>query len=279
MVPAAVVVTDADAPSLRRDHEPLGIRVERVCDQGLAETVAVEVRSVDEVDAQLERTAQQRGSGLGVGRPPITPGRRSAPNPIRFTVRSPTRTVPLRPPLPSRPVQVLELRPGLWRWTGLHPDWTPKEGGPNGWEQEVGSVYYEASDAVVLIDPLVPPEDSERFWEALDRDVQRAGRPVHILLTVFWHGRSARELAERYGAEIWAHEKVLEVDQREVEPTRTFAFGDTLPGGIEPRDAVRFDEAIQWIPEHGALVFGDVVLGSPLRLCPESWLGRARTPS
>jgi glyoxylase-like metal-dependent hydrolase (beta-lactamase superfamily II) len=170
-------------------------------------------------------------------------------------------------------VQVLELRPGLWRWTGLHPDWTPKEGGPNGWEQEVGSVYYEASDAVVLIDPLVPPEDSERFWEALDRDVERAGRPVHILLTVFWHARSARALAERYGAEIWAHEKVLEVDQGEVEPTRTFAFGDDLPGGIESRDAVRFDEAIQWIPEHGALVFGDVVLGSPLRLCPESWLG------
>jgi glyoxylase-like metal-dependent hydrolase (beta-lactamase superfamily II) len=172
-------------------------------------------------------------------------------------------------------VQVEQLRPGLWRWTGLHPDWTPDEGGPEGWEQEVGSVYYEAPDAVVLIDPLVPPEDAEEFWAALDRDIERAGQPVHVLLTVFWHGRSSRAIADRYGAEIWAHEKALQVERREVEPTRTFTFDETLPGGVEPRDAVRFDEAILWIPEHGALVFGDVVLGSPLRLCPESWLGES----
>jgi glyoxylase-like metal-dependent hydrolase (beta-lactamase superfamily II) len=174
-------------------------------------------------------------------------------------------------------MQVLEIAPGLWRWTGLHPDWTPQEGGPDGWEQEVGCLYYEAPDAVVLIDPLVPPEDSDRFWAALDRDVARANRPVAILLTVFWHARSAREIADRYDAEIWAHEKVLQVDQREVDPTRTFAFGDRLPGAIEARDAVRFDEAILWIPEHRALVFGDVVLGREgggVRLCPESWLGK-----
>ena len=172
-------------------------------------------------------------------------------------------------------MRVQELRPGLWRWTGLHPDWTPDEGGPNGWEQEVGCVYYEADDAVVLVDPLVPPEDEERFWAALDRDVGRAGRRVHVLLTVFWHGRSSQAIADRYGAQIWAHEKALQVERREVEPTRTFAFGEPLPGGVEPQDAVRFDEAILWIPEHGALVFGDVVLGSPLRLCPESWLGES----
>lgn len=174
-------------------------------------------------------------------------------------------------------MQVLEIAPGLWRWTGLHPDWTPKDGGPGGWEQEVGSVYHEAPDAVVLIDPLVPPEDTDRFWAALDRDVERASRPVAILLTVFWHGRSAREIADRYDSEIWAHERVLQAKQREVDPTRTFAFGDRLPGGVEPYDAVRFDEAILWIPEHRALVFGDVVLGREgggVRLCPESWLGK-----
>ena len=157
----------------------------------------------------------------------------------------------------------------------MHPDWTPAEGGPNGWEQEVGCVYYEADDAVVLIDPLVPPEDEEHFWAALDRDVERAGVPVHILLTVFWHGRTSQAIADRYGAEIWAHEKALQVERREVEPTKTFAFGEPLPGGVEPRDAVRYDESIMWIPAHRALVFGDVVLGSPLRLCPESWLGQS----
>jgi glyoxylase-like metal-dependent hydrolase (beta-lactamase superfamily II) len=172
-------------------------------------------------------------------------------------------------------MRVDEIAPGLWRWTGLHPDWTPEQGGPEGWEQEVSSVYAESPDAVVLIDPLVPPEDAARFWAALDRDVQRARSPVHVLLTVYWHGRSARQLADRYGAEIWAHEKVLGTEERTVEPTRTFAFGETLPGGVLPHDAVRFEEAIMWLPAHRSLVFGDVVLGADdgVRLCPESWLG------
>lgn len=153
-------------------------------------------------------------------------------------------------------MRVQELAPGLWRWTGLHPDWTPEQGGPDGWEQEVGCVYCEAPDAVVLVDPLVPPGDEERFLRALDRDVERAGKPVHVLVTVHWHARSAEELAERYGAQV----------------------GGELPRGVEGRPAVRFDETILWIPEHRALVFGDVVLGADdggVRLCPESWLENA----
>jgi glyoxylase-like metal-dependent hydrolase (beta-lactamase superfamily II) len=155
-------------------------------------------------------------------------------------------------------MRVQELSPGLWRWTGLHPEWTPAEGGPEGWEQEVGCVYYEAPEAVVLVDPLVPPEDEERFWRALDRDVERAAKPVHVLVTVHWHARSSEAIAARYGGEI----------------------GGDLPGGVEGRDASRFDETIFWIAEHGALVFGDVVLGAEdgVRLCPESWLEQAGHP-
>jgi hypothetical protein len=170
-------------------------------------------------------------------------------------------------------MEVQNLNDGLWRWTGLHPGWTPEKGGPEGWEREVGCVYYEADGAVALIDPLVPPENRERFLAALDGDVERAGLPVHVLLTVFWHARSAREIADRYGGEIWAHEHVHDVEQREVEPTRTFATGDALPGGVRARDAARFDEAIFWLPRCRALVFGDVVLGAPdgVRLPPASW--------
>jgi len=68
-------------------------------------------------------------------------------------------------------MDVLEIAPGLWRWTGYHEEW----------RQEVGSVHCETEDGVVLIDPLVPPEDTERFWRALDRDVERLqapGQPV-----------------------------------------------------------------------------------------------------
>jgi glyoxylase-like metal-dependent hydrolase (beta-lactamase superfamily II) len=149
-------------------------------------------------------------------------------------------------------MRVQEVAAGLWRWTGLHPDWKPEDGGPEGWEQEVGCVYYESPDAVVLVDPLVPPEDEERFWKALDRDVERAGRPVRVLLTVSWHGRSTEAIVARYGA----------------------ATGGALPAGVERHPLTAAEESAYWLPEHGALIFGDVVLGAEngVRLCPESWL-------
>ena len=82
-------------------------------------------------------------------------------------------------------MEVEQLRPGLWRWTAIHPEW--QEG--DDWEQEVSSVYYEAPGTTVLFDPLVPLE-REQFFEALDRDVERRGLPVSILLTVPWHERA-----------------------------------------------------------------------------------------
>src|SRR6478672_7743735 len=57
-------------------------------------------------------------------------------------------------------MNVTEIAPGLWRWTAWHEEW----------KQEVGSLYWESSDAVVVIDPLVPADDAE-FWRALDRDL------------------------------------------------------------------------------------------------------------
>jgi hypothetical protein len=147
-------------------------------------------------------------------------------------------------------VQVQEIATGLWRWTGLHPAWTPADGGPEGWEQEVGSYFYEAPEAVVLFDPLVPMEDRDRFFAALDRDVERAALPVRILTTVDSHRRSAAELGERYSATI-----------------------GEAPTGVEIA-ASAWNELVFWIPHQRALVFGDVVLGRGrgLRL-PRAWIG------
>jgi glyoxylase-like metal-dependent hydrolase (beta-lactamase superfamily II) len=147
-------------------------------------------------------------------------------------------------------MRVSEIASGLWRWTGLHPAWTPADGGPDGWEQEVGCTFYEAPDAVVLVDPLVPMEDRDRFLEALDRDVQRLGLPVRILLTVDAHRRSSAELVERYDGTI-----------------------GEVPAGVD----VALDwwgERTYWIPGHRTLVFGDVVLGRAggLRV-PRAWIG------
>ena len=169
-----------------------------------------------------------------------------------------------------------QIAEGLWRWTTRHPEWTPDQGGAEGWEPDVGCVYYEAGDAVVLVDPLAPSEPAERdrFWKALDRDVERARKPVVVLLTVFWHERSAGEVVDRYrNAGLWAHERALE--QLSAAVDNPFTLGDPLPGGIAAIDANRRDEVLYWIHEHRALVAGDVLLGAAdgaVRVCPDSWL-------
>jgi glyoxylase-like metal-dependent hydrolase (beta-lactamase superfamily II) len=170
-------------------------------------------------------------------------------------------------------VRAQEIEPGLWRWTALHPEWSPEED----WGKEVGCVYYESSDAVVLIDPLVPPEDPGRFWAALDRDVERADRPVHVLITIFWHARSASELLERYpGTRVWAHEPARKLLRERTRVTDVFRVGDELSGGVTAVDAHRAYEVLFWIPVHRAVVAGDVLLGTEaggLNLCPDEWLG------
>jgi glyoxylase-like metal-dependent hydrolase (beta-lactamase superfamily II) len=177
-------------------------------------------------------------------------------------------------------VEVGEIAPGLWRWTTRHPEWTPAN---EGWEPEVGCVYYEARDAVVLIDPLVPVDAGERdrFWRSLDRDVAALARPLAILLTVFWHERSAAELADRYPrTSVWAHARA--VARLEVQVTNPFTLDDRLPSGVQAFDANRRDEVVYWMPEHRALVAGDVLLGDGrggVRVCPDSWLPDGVTPS
>jgi glyoxylase-like metal-dependent hydrolase (beta-lactamase superfamily II) len=152
-------------------------------------------------------------------------------------------------------MEVQELAEGLWRWTAPHPDWRPGAE----WGRDVGCVYYEGPDAVVLIDPLVPTGEEERFWHALERDVERAGRPVRVLLTLSDHRRSADEIALRYGARTW-----------------TFGVDDALPEGVEAYDAMRMDETVLWIVEHRTLVFGDVLVDGP-RLCPQGWVPEGTT--
>lgn len=82
-------------------------------------------------------------------------------------------------------MDVERLADGLWRWTAAG----------------AGSVYYEAPDAVVLFDPLLPAGEEEKFLAYLDRDIERLGLPVSILLTAARHERSAPVLRERYGAD------------------------------------------------------------------------------
>jgi glyoxylase-like metal-dependent hydrolase (beta-lactamase superfamily II) len=173
-------------------------------------------------------------------------------------------------------VEIEQIAPHLWWWTAPHPDWTPddfKDG--QGWERDVSSYALVADDSFVLFDPLVPADDEERFWAALDRDVEDHG-PPSILITLFWHARSAREIADRYErATVWGHKPAAEEVGKRVPGLQSFVEGDILPGGVEPLPIAFLDEAAFWLPSHRALVLGDSVLGYDGRteLCPTSWLG------
>jgi glyoxylase-like metal-dependent hydrolase (beta-lactamase superfamily II) len=161
-------------------------------------------------------------------------------------------------------VDVVRITPRLWRWTGYHEEW----------KEDVGCVYYETKDGIVLIDPLVPPEESDRFGNTLDREV--AGQPVLVLVTIFWHTRSAAAMVERYGARVWAPTRArAAVARRAGVVTDPFRPGDPLPGDVEAFRTARNTEVVYWLPRQAALVPGDVLLGNEnggVRMCPESWL-------
>jgi hypothetical protein len=108
-------------------------------------------------------------------------------------------------------VDVQRLADGLWRWTAAR----------------AGCVYYEATDAVALFDPLVPSGEEEKFLPYLDRDVKRLGLPVSILLTAERHERSAPFLRERYGA----HDRVPA-------GVEAYPVADTLAYFIRPHRAL-----------------------------------------
>ena len=121
-------------------------------------------------------------------------------------------------------MDVRQLAEGLWRWTT-----------PDG-----ASVYYEAPDAVVLFDPLVPAGEEEKFLAYLDRDVARLRLPVSILLTTDRDERSAPLLRERYRA-----------DDRVPDTVEAHRTGDRIAYFIRP---------------HGALVVATPNLAGPAGL-------------
>ena len=165
-------------------------------------------------------------------------------------------------------MEVRELRSGVWRWTARHPDWTPAD---TAWGPDVGS-YALTGEGLVLVDPLVPADDAERFWAALDRDAAAHG-PPRVVLTVPWHRRSTEAVLDRYdGAELWLYEHR---ETSDLQPTHTFGTRDELPGGLRAFDSGWYGEVELWAPRERAVVTGDVLLGEGggVRMCPDSWLG------
>ena len=151
-----------------------------------------------------------------------------------------------------------EIAPGLRRWTTWHEEW----------EDEVASLALDTDDGLVLIDPLGTPSE--------------LARPAHVLVTVFWHGRTTRELGAKH---VWASTRSAQpLRNRGVDVTDPFRAGDELPGAVQAFQTARATEVALWLPDQRAVVFGDVLLGAgakprstskALRLCPERWLGKS----
>jgi len=137
-----------------------------------------------------------------------------------------------------------EIRPGLKRWAGPHPEFNPVGDDLDESYGNVASVLFSSEDALVLIDPLVP----NGLWPELDAEVKESGKPVVVLTTIFFHERSRDAVARRYDARLG---------------------GDVA--GVRAFSAERADEVAFWLEDARALVFGDAILGDQaggLRLTP-----------
>ena len=137
-----------------------------------------------------------------------------------------------------------DLRPGLARWVTPHPEWKPEEDGLDESYGGVASVLHVASDALVLVDPLV----TDSLWPELDARIEAIGKPVVVLTTIHWHARSRDEVAKRYDARRGGEAQ-----------------------GVRAFDAGRQDEVALWLEGSRAVVLADAVIGDQhggLRVSP-----------
>ena len=171
---------------------------------------------------------------------------------------------------------VQKIAEGLWRWALPHPAWKPEfdKPGGGGWAEMVGCVHAEVGGTVVLIDPLVPGDDARtKFWEALDRDVARAGGRVLIFIGSVDHGRSANEIADRYRGEVIGDAAIRESVSCRLDAT----FDDRkLPRGVIALPVVGMSpgERAFYLEPWNTAIFADAVIGTGngrVRVAPASW--------
>jgi glyoxylase-like metal-dependent hydrolase (beta-lactamase superfamily II) len=164
---------------------------------------------------------------------------------------------------------VRELRPGLWHWQALHPQWEPTEP----WDQNVSSYAIDDGERLLLFDPLAVPSEIEQ---------RAAGRETAIVLTAPWHERDAESLVERLDAPVYtplpdtAEDLMrtwgLTAEQAgEGSPdliwllrehkgeARPYSAGDRLPLGVEAFPGQKRNDVVLWVESHRAVVAGDTL--------------------
>jgi glyoxylase-like metal-dependent hydrolase (beta-lactamase superfamily II) len=157
-----------------------------------------------------------------------------------------------------------ELKPGLWHWEAIHPEWQPEDAATEDWGPEVSSYAIVDGGRLLLIDPTDLPDDIADL---------AASRETAIVLTCPWHAREARELAGRLGAAVYAPPP----DGGDSNPlsAEVFRAGDRLPIGVEALPGMEPNDLVLWIESHRAIVAGDTLIdrGKGLEF-PADWANK-----
>jgi hypothetical protein len=174
-----------------------------------------------------------------------------------------------------------QIAPGIHRWTMPHPEYRTTA-------EEVVCYALAADEALVLVDPLLPPDTDARrapLLAALD-ELARPAHRLEIAITIPYHTRSAESLYERYAqtlpTRIWGHANVKSRLTRGAPLER-------IPEVVAGQAAEIADGAISaytigkprrsehplYVPALAAVAFGDAVVGTAegLRLWRQSAAG------
>jgi glyoxylase-like metal-dependent hydrolase (beta-lactamase superfamily II) len=176
-----------------------------------------------------------------------------------------------------------ELRPGLWHWQGLHPDWRATEP----WDQNVSSYAIDDGERLLLFDPMPPPSEIEALV---------ADRETAVVLTCPWHERATESLVEQFDVPVYtplpdSAEYLMQTFGITAEQAgdgspdvvwllkegkgdaRPYASGDRLDVGVEAFPGQKPNDLVLWVESHRAVVAGDTLVdfGNGLEM-NERWL-------
>ena len=146
-----------------------------------------------------------------------------------------------------------QISSNLYRYTELHG---AQRDEPYDWSSYV--VRIPDHNVVALIDPLEMPGE-------LLLEIEKIGRPTHVLLTCEWHLRWGAECRERWGSQIWANH--VESDRYEIQLDGTYSDGDLLWDTIECRllpEGFYPETGLLIHSDPAILIIGDIISGGRL---------------
>ena len=164
----------------------------------------------------------------------------------------------------KRTAEIRDVAPGLWVWRLHHPRWKAGQG----WDPIVASTCVQSQGETLVLDPLAPPDGSDKVWQRLD-----ASPPTAIVVLKPDHVRDVDRFAQRYGIRAFGPRLFFRHDIPETE-LEWIDPGSQLPGGLVALyDGRGRNETPLWLPEQRALVFADALTApeGELRVWATPW--------